>query len=1354
MKKPKGFLSLIPAICLYQRKIVRLYKFWFRKIGKERLFLLVVVFFAAVSFLVVVENDFDGEIWDMGNGILYAEEARVQNVPLIDYLLQKFPEGNVATNMYETGIMFIPLWQSLVYSGLKLFRSISFSVRFWLAIIGFSTVITLYFIGRKIYGSRVGLLAAITLATSIFYIIHVKSGFGYYAIMPLLVLLLFYFFYIAHLKKEKKFLYLSGIIIFLLLFNGWPTMVLAAQVMAAFVILNFRFKNILQLPKSIKTVWSQSLDGKGKSNLLGLRDYFLMLLIGGGLFFFFGVLYAWYFKGPIFDVFDRIYIYWYSSRATWVKHGQFLDPSVFFPNVVNLIKSFFWKMPFDEKAGYLTTLISPEAPMVTPFTALFFLMGIMVLIKRRLLFDKFCLIWLFFQIIGTTIYAGFTARNWLFSVTCIALVTAVGIDRSLNFLLKRLSRRRLGMVLGGIIVLGLVFSIVSTYYYYFFYFVRHNSFLGWAAQQSELGKYIVSVADPEDTVIVFDYFATLPKDTVRFYSSGKNYESYYYWSEITDTLEENTPENLLLWEQKILSRKKKIIYLISQGNYSHFPRGHKLWGIPDTSAFQTLHADLPPAKTIYYTNNVPAFKIYIVTREDIPLDKIELELEKNSDYFFWTEMKGKVDFLELEGPLTSGKICLNENCLSFLSQIRPGERLKLGRDYSQIIFTPLLDLSEGDFLIAKRENIIIEQQDDSFYVTSTAPKGYIVYKIKNLAPIKHVLFQTYPRINHDKEGKNKLTMQFSEDGIKYRTIYQIKSHKGRYWEWPYDKVATHAIKANSKEVYIKFIFEGKTGEAQLWSKPSNLTQFTAIGEGWLTENLKLNKGINKVKFEAREKHLEIAISSKGRISEIMAFDFIKQKIKQAKRYAQLEKGFYRLWMETKMPQEIKYDFIDFYQPGKGIVNVNQYISKSKELGLDFWAIVPNDKIFTADKLSKVSGEVVDDPFSLAKKVIYLGSEGKTRGEILNKSFELREGQYFLKLLARFKEAEKSEVAKVEICSEKQSQAILKMDLANRNPKSKYGYREFIAPFEIKAPRDIVNLKVEFLGNSKLWLDSVELVKVEETIEAETLSISPSTRVVDDSEASGGKAVYQSLKDLSLSGHIFFGDLKAKLPAGDYLTFYKMKVKNNAFENSLIRIENVSVDFNYATRDIWASDFRLPDEYQYFSLSLAGFSPESPLSFRGLWYPRISDTWIDTVFVGKIIRKYQFEELLPNELLVYDRGAEKERAVLFQSERGAEIVRAGGVLYSFTSDNFHCLLRMKMDSTSKSEDIALVRLFNLSTGEEIGRRKIRRLDFPKGNRYQDILFEIQKGSRGPIEFKIDLLTEGSLWLDYIDLISLD
>ena len=111
------------------------------------------------------------------------------------------------------------------------------------------------------------------------------------------------------------------------------------------------------------------------SKLLGFLDYVVMLVWGSGLFIVSGVGYSLYFQGGPWDVFEKIYIFWYSSRASWFTHGMFLDLEKFGANLVKMFRSMFVKMPFLETDGYLTTLTTPEFPMFLPFVWLLVLIG-------------------------------------------------------------------------------------------------------------------------------------------------------------------------------------------------------------------------------------------------------------------------------------------------------------------------------------------------------------------------------------------------------------------------------------------------------------------------------------------------------------------------------------------------------------------------------------------------------------------------------------------------------------------------------------------------------------------------------------------------------------------------------------------------------------------------------------------------------------------------------------------------------------------------------------------------------------------------------------------------------------------
>lgn len=1391
------FGQALRGLALWRRRIIILTQSWYKKIGRERLFLLTVIFFAALSFLVIVEKNFDGEIWDMGSALLSGEEARVNKIPLIHYFNNKYPQDHYSTNIYEVDLMFIPLWQSMVYIGMKIFGSIAFSVRFWLAMIGFSTVIVMYLIGKRIYNQRVGLIAAITLATLPYYVVHIKSGFGYYAIMPLLVLLLFYFFYLAHQKRERKYLYLSGLMIFLILFNGWPTMMLGFQMMLVFILLNFRYKKILQIPKllrlkrilhlphGLKVFWLKSLDGEGEGHLLGFQDYLLMLIIGGGLFFVAGLLYAWYFGGDTFVVFEKIYYFWYTSRASWFVAKMYLVGEKFWLNLSNLARSLFWKMPFKETDGLLTTLTTPNYPMLFPFITFSLLIGIAVLIKRRLLFDKLALIWLFFQILGTTILAGFTARNWLFVTPCLALTIGVGLEKTMGFLKDKVKKIYLKRSLIGLVTLAFIFSILSAYYYYFFYFVKHNSFLAKAAKQAEIGKYITSIATPENSLIVLDEDYPTSKDSFYFFTSGKKYETLYYQHEVEKAIGDNEPQNLARWEQKILTSKEKIIYVFNEGNYTHFPYGIKLWQPISMHAFNVIHADLAPAKVIYYANGLPATSIYVVARNNLPLDEEQLKLKKNTDFYFWSEKTGKADYLQIKGPLSEGRISFNDDSLTLIPKIRPGEKLRLTHNYSQINFLPLSNLGDSQDVILESKNIKVDQEGNGLFLASTAPSGYVVYKITNLKPIKEILAQTYPAINHDHEGDNEIKMQFSPNGKKYKTIYKIKSNKKGYWEVPYEKVATHLIKTSSKEIYIKFVFKGKPGEAKLYSQESHPTVFKTKSEGWLGEGLSLKRGLNKVDFQAKEDELDLTFSNKAGISKIRSFGFMEDKEEEEFPPVQLENGLYRLWLagktenasSRKETQNIKLEIpegnsvttfklglgkndlntkfkpLDFSLLGTNTIQITKNDFQDINF-LDYWAIVENETSIQARDLRQKTNVLVEDPLSLSQKPIYMKGEGMGKKEIINYPFRLPIGKYLLRAIARFQEEEKGEVAQIQIHSRNREETLTTISLLGRGVKNNNEYQEFIGDFQVERPEEEINLKLKFWGQSSFILDRLEIIAVKETIETETsLGCASGSAVAEDREASGNQVIYQDLKASPVGGYILLGSPKLKIEKGDYLALFRIKASDNKFRKTTASITFNGPGMTYDTREIWCSEFAAPQRYQYFSLILNNFDPSQGFGLNSVWSPKSCALWIDKIEIGEVINTYQAEELLPDGITIYDPEAKGQKAVLLQSEEKARGKLIQGTIYEYSSSKIQMSLRLKINGFLPEEEVATLNIYD-SRGVAKFQRTVKREDIGKEGDYQNIYFEIKKDPKTPWNFDLDFKGKGEIWIDYVDFVALE
>ena len=97
--------------------------------------------------------------------------------------------GLVAKNIIKTGDVFTlhwkleqpwfdkgPLYLWLTALSLKVFGFNAFAVRFWSALFGFLSSLTVFFIGKKLYNYRVGFSASIILSSTVGYLYYARNG--------------------------------------------------------------------------------------------------------------------------------------------------------------------------------------------------------------------------------------------------------------------------------------------------------------------------------------------------------------------------------------------------------------------------------------------------------------------------------------------------------------------------------------------------------------------------------------------------------------------------------------------------------------------------------------------------------------------------------------------------------------------------------------------------------------------------------------------------------------------------------------------------------------------------------------------------------------------------------------------------------------------------------------------------------------------------------------------------------------------------------------------------------------------------------------------------------------------------
>src|SRR3989304_8952263 len=108
--------------------------------------------------------------------------------------------------------------------------------------------------------------------------------------------------------------------------------------------------------------------------------------------------------------------------------------------------------------------------------------------------------------------------------------------------------------------------------------------------------------------------------------------------------------------------------------------------------------------------------------------------------------------------------------------------------------------------------------------------AYLTYKIEAPFKIERLDIRTNPRVYNDIQRRNSVSAYYSADGKEYRRIYEVRSNGKNDWAVYRDRITGNAfnngiyeretyniVYPESNVVYIRFLFEGYPGEAQLWS---------------------------------------------------------------------------------------------------------------------------------------------------------------------------------------------------------------------------------------------------------------------------------------------------------------------------------------------------------------------------------------------------------------------------------------------------------------------------------------------------------------------------------------------------------
>lgn len=780
-----------------------------------------------------------------------------------------------------------PFWTALLALAQRAFGVTSFWQLFLASLVGFLTVIVTYLAGKAMYGRAVGLLSALLLGSSLFFVIQTRSASGFLAIIPLMTTLVAYLFYTAHKRKDERYLWYSGLALGLALFNGYPPTLLIIPILGFFFLWNFGFRSFFRNFTKIKAIWGRSIDGGEK--LVGLREYLFMAVLAVSLFMTLTVAWSMYANVPSLDTFSMIkgprtmgelgiqsfdeLIQWKGSKhftVTWLPNSREWKIAM---------EKRFWRIiflemdPWESLQGVHGQQQLFGRPMVAPFATVFFFVGLLVMIWRRSMADKLCLVWLAVTKFTFTFPAGFVPRMLMVAAPVIYLTAAVGLMSSFRFLERRIDgaslreeqKLLLRRVPLALLVGGLLLTVYATYGQVFDeYYGMDGNIFNYVGTY-EVGRYIAEHTDPKDTLLVLGDISIIPYDAIFLYTSGEPYEVDYWWDDVLLKTGSRGPSGTVAprldaWEKKILENRERIIYVFGVGpRYNEIP-GWNLYNQVDWHEFKELHPGLQPVKKTYFSNGIPASEVYEVNRST-PRNNYLFVKGGNRDTEFYSS-DGSINFMKIRGGGKNPSLAIGNSTFTLPMEVPPSMEVSITFDgNSRILFEPIFDSANYERDVFEKKNLTFKTVGGKSFLEMAGQSAYLIYKIESPFNIERLDIRTNPRVYNDVQRKNAVLAYYSTDGKEYKRIYEVRSSGNNDWavyryqitgdaynNGIYERETYDTVYPESNVVYIKFFFEGYPGEAQLWSirEGDHWLMFDAQVDTSSLERLPVKRGLNTV----------------------------------------------------------------------------------------------------------------------------------------------------------------------------------------------------------------------------------------------------------------------------------------------------------------------------------------------------------------------------------------------------------------------------------------------------------------------------------------------------------------------------
>lgn len=793
-----------------------------------------------------------------------------------DNLNREFPfvPEDIEANIYNPPL--INIYQMIIF---KIFGVSKFTLNLGSSFIAVITIIFTYLLGRKMFNKWIGLIASVLLASSLFYVTHVRACWFWHSFPPLVSIFTFYLFYLAHNTGKKIYLWLSGIALGIAVFSGYSPVFAIPLIVCLFLVWSFLKKRNRKISEG--------------DRLFNIKDYLFVFLIALVSLFGLDLLYSFVINGIPFKSMYWIVTTWiirrgiYNTSALHNSIGLISTIKTIFSNLIILLKNFFIGMQEPEFSCFHILMVKYK-PMLSLFPAIFLFIAIVKSIKGKNQIDRLLVIWFGVIIIVFGIVTSFSSRCLVSAAPVIYLLSAKGIADLLDIMAKRsyLSNKLIKNVSITTIVIIILLTIFSGYKnYYMIYGKKYRANIGTYYGEDAAAQYIKANAIKNSTYILHSsapgvisccdasYVSWIPFMFGLFEKMtlvNKNYtkpwgEEIWLYPELD---EYNSFKKLRIYipdssklrslEEEILTKYKKIYFVLPYDYFSEGMPGVRSYLINTNKIIlKKLHPFILPEMVVKDDYGVPAMEIYSIDKNTPAYYSHYWFATNNSFFKLWSPKDEYIDCMEIRGPANDVTIT-NETTgqkMNYPLNLFPNETITITYDKnSRIVFKPHIELFDFRNYAYKNENVEYNEKDHR-YIQNSSSNGYIIYKIESPDIIRELIIEGRPCLFNNILWRNKIIYSYSIDGNIYKEIRRITSKGNLKWDGALANDTYDTIYPYSKDVFVRFDLKGNKGQMQLWSPCAytamggtmNFVAYTDTSK-WKNKRLLIKKGWNILKY--------------------------------------------------------------------------------------------------------------------------------------------------------------------------------------------------------------------------------------------------------------------------------------------------------------------------------------------------------------------------------------------------------------------------------------------------------------------------------------------------------------------------